>query len=259
MGNNIPFEVLWTGLSPRHPCHSRTKERLTTPGTFSATVCQTWQHALLSLAAKCRLPCLLVRPWIFTCGWLCLQDESSHGGLMHPLFLWQTCLGAAIQSCYASYKQADLGNLPKRLALCLVMLALLPATARPMRSLRVKAIARAAERAREQGGPHHVPCPVFFRACPASNLRPPHSPQGRDADAGQSDAAQEVQGSNHQMVCSPHNPASLDEMEPFTSPPSDKSGAADSGPGILIQLSPVSNRAPLQSRQGAEILAFPHQ
>jgi hypothetical protein len=76
-------------------------------------------------------------PLIFLSQPLCLrpygcpvQEKALVRDTMRPLLLWQSCLWAAMLSSYFSRKRGDLANWVNRLALSLVMLALIPEGAR---------------------------------------------------------------------------------------------------------------------------------
>jgi hypothetical protein len=45
---------------------------------------------------------------------------------MQPVRLWQSCLWAALHSCFMSFKRGHLLSMAKDLALCLIMTTLLP-------------------------------------------------------------------------------------------------------------------------------------
>jgi hypothetical protein len=179
-----------------------------------------------------------------------LQDKATTGAAMHPLFLWETRFWAAIHSCYMAHKAEDLGNLPKCLALCLVMLALLPATARPTQTLRLKALAREARKhLREQASPRPLPDPVYFRASPATKFPPQIDVLPQEIDAGWFSAhrehahrgidevdgspifpAQAVRCSSPSQYTVPKEMApatSEEELEPLTPTPFDNNGTED--------------------------------
>jgi hypothetical protein len=202
---------------------------------------------------------------------------------MHPLFLWRSCLWAATYFCYLSHKHVDLGNVPKRVALCLVLLALLPAHARPQGFLKVKAIAREAEKARkrltERGAPQHILGPVFFKACPASN-----SPAQLNAESQEKDARYlsphryEAHGCARQVDGCPQYPAQAvrgtslmqsngltqtapgtleREGDPLTPSPYDNHGTADLGSDMRSQLIGQNVCATPETQQGVEPVAPP--
>jgi hypothetical protein len=89
---------------------------------------------------------------------------------VRPLFFWQTIFWAGMHSCYSSGKRMDLVNLSQRLALCLVMLALLPAETRSNRSARAQAFAREGRRAAKHSAAKTESQHIFFQAYPASTL-----------------------------------------------------------------------------------------
>jgi hypothetical protein len=89
---------------------------------------------------------------------------------VRPLLFWQTSFWAGMHSCYSSGMRMDLVNLSERLALCLVMLALLPVELRLNRSARAQAFAREGRRAAKHSAAHGEAQYIFFKACRASTL-----------------------------------------------------------------------------------------
>ncbi len=196
-----------------------------------------------------------------------------------PAVLVADLLWGAIYFCYLSHKHVDLGNVPKRVALCLVMLAVLPGSARPHRFLEVKARAREAEEARkrrrEQESPQPLPDPVYFRASPATKF--PHQINGlpREMDVRWSSAHQEQA---HQVDGCPGFPAQAvpgstpnqcnvreemapatpeEELEPLSPSPFDKTGPEDPGSDMRTQLMWLSFGTTPETKLGEEFGAPP--
>ncbi len=205
---------------------------------------------------------------------LCLQDETSLHDTRQPLLLWQTSLWAAMHACYTSGKRGDLVDLSERLALCLVMLSLVPEKARHTRTVRLMALAREAKRGAgksvEDGEVRHI----FFRALSAGK---PISGPPQETPSGYSNPGQvKMQGSAHDQapcaLCTAHalirpspspsprkrkqksiemSPAISDDVpELSSSSPFYNRGSADSGWDTAPQLSPLSSCAALGTRQG---------
>jgi hypothetical protein len=213
------------------------------------------------------------------------------GGPMPPLLLWQTCLWVTIQSCYFSHQRGAVDSLRKRLALCLIMLALLPANARPTRSLKVKAMARKGERVRrrlrDKAESQRPPAPVFFKACPTIKLTPqldaPAQETGAGAHEDQAHAGTHLghggpHGSSHHVDGCPEDPAqalparsprqphgqmqtapaaSRGELEPLTPSPFDKGGTPDLGSDMRSQLMWLNFGEAPDTQQGGESMALP--
>jgi hypothetical protein len=176
-----------------------------------------------------------------------------------------------------SYKRADLINLPEHLALCLVMLALLPANARPQPFLRVNAIAREAAQARkhlrQQLAAQRLPGFVFFKACPAANGSSQLSgPQITNAGRPCAHREQAHQGTDHVdgrpeypaqavRVCSLKQPNVLnqrvpatsdEEMEPLTSSPFHNNGTEEPGSDMRKRMMWLSFGETSETQQGEE-------
>jgi hypothetical protein len=187
---------------------------------------------------------------------MCLQDGTSVRETRRPQLLWQAGLWAAMHACYWSGKGGDLVNLSERLALCLVMLALVPVEVRHKRTVRLMALAREAKcgagKSVEDGTIQHV----FFRAVSADNRPPEISGPPQETAGGCSNPGQDnMQGSAHEQApCalrtayavlrpsrspSPRkkkqtptetsSAMSDDDLDPFSSSPFYNRGSADSG------------------------------
>lgn len=117
--------------------------------------------------------------------------------MVRPLLLWQMTMSAAMYSCYYASKMEDSRNLAKRLALCCVMIALLPDSAVLKRSARIRALAREAERAATlplHREPQRSPCPAVVKDCPVSNAPPQRHPGGVTPSDAELDAPGIPQG-----------------------------------------------------------------
>jgi hypothetical protein len=204
-----------------------------------------------------------------------LQEHISVRETMQPLLLWQTGFWAALYHCYVSGKRQQLVNMLNRLALCLVMLALLPVEARRNRRARLKALAREAKRAAKNVAKDREPQHVFFTACPDSSLPPQPNIPAHEAEGGQSCPAQDiVQDSSHGMACSPLSPkpAKLqisssglverkdtailttlappdDGPEPLVSTPLSNMHLTEAGPEAPTQLLPRESGAGVEAQQ----------
>jgi hypothetical protein len=207
---------------------------------------------------------------------LCLQDGTSVRESMQPLLLWHTGMWAAMHACYWSGKRGDLVNLSERLALCLVMLALVPGEARHKRTARLNALARKEKRAAlhrtKVGEPQHV----FFKAYPSDNLPPQvggpaHETLGCCSDPGQD----KTHSSPHQqapctacaVLCTSPctslrqrkqtpvqaSPVTSDnEPELLSCSPSYNSTSANSSLGTPKEMSPLASWALLGTQQGVD-------
>jgi hypothetical protein len=151
---------------------------------------------------------------------------------MQPLLLWQTSFWAVLHSCHLSDMEGNARNLVKYLALCLIMLALLPVQARSSRRLRLKALAREAERALNPFPQDAELQPVFFKARPTSTQPPQPSGTGQETSSGHSGAAQEdVQGVSPQLA--PFPPSTQSKSFPSHVPRTGKHATTDARPATL--------------------------
>jgi hypothetical protein len=131
---------------------------------------------------------------------------------VRPLLFWQTSFWAGMHSCYSSGKRMDLVNLSERLALCLVILALLPVESRCNQSARAQAFAREGRRAAKHFAANREPQHLLFQACPASTLPPQLDESTHGADVINSGPAQHsLQG--------PHVSARNESMGKLGAPP----------------------------------------
>jgi hypothetical protein len=121
------------------------------------------------------------------------------------------------------------------------MLGLLPASARPKQSLRVKALARKAERARkrlrDQAESRRPPAPLFFKACPTINLPPQLDAPAQETGAGPSGAHQDHGG--------PHGGAHQVDDRP-EDPPQAVPASFPRQPDALTQLAPAASQGELE-------------
>ncbi len=198
-----------------------------------------------------------------------------------PLLLWHTCLWAAMYSWYSSVRKADVVSMSERLAMCLIMLALLPAKARRKRRARAKALAREAGRAAkhlpQRGEPQLAPGSVFFKACPVTSPLWQNRPD-QDLCLGKSDTAQETIRGRSQEMCHPllsapgtalrmkrkrsmavQKQAPLrmrltmsDEEQPerLSATPTHDSRSVESGPDTPTQVSPLQSGAAAGTKRG---------
>lgn len=185
---------------------------------------------------------------------------------MQPLLLWQTGFWAAMYSCCSSGMRRDFANMGKPLALCLVLLALLPANARRGQRVRIKALAREADRAAAHLAEERNPHSFFFKAWPTRTAPPQLPEQAQETLESHSGQAQ-MQGSSPKMAVlqSPtsHPQSARGRTEAPRSPPTScgqtgpafpaafkNSGSEDLGPRSPIQLASPDLEAHVAAQEG---------
>jgi hypothetical protein len=182
-----------------------------------------------------------------------------------------------MHACYFSGKRGDLVNVSERLALCLVLLALVPVELRHKRTVRLNALAREAKRGAGKYLEDKKVRHIFFRALSAGNMPPEVNGIPPLARSGCSGPGQDKMqgGARQQAACalctayalirpsrspSPckrkQNPTDMsheisdNEPGPFSSSHSYNSGSAASSLDTPKELSPLDSWASLGTQQG---------